>query len=99
MTNVPDSPLEQAAALSVRCAAGEERAVAATKSYVAELAAVAGIVAALVPESEMAAALPRVPDVLDAALAAAEAWLVATTAGSSPRHRLFWLGAGRKSRG
>ena len=75
VTNVPDSPLEQSAALSVRCAAGEERAVAATKSYVAELAAVAGIVAALAPESEVAAALPRVPDVLDAALAAAEAWL------------------------
>lgn len=75
VTNVPDSPLERAAALSVRCAAGEERAVAATKSYVAELAAVASIVAALAPESELAAALPRVPEVLRAALAAAEAWL------------------------
>ncbi len=75
VTNVPDSPLEQAAALSVRCTAGEERAVAATKSYVAELAAVAGIVAALAPGSEVAAALGRVPEVLDTTLGAAEAWL------------------------
>ena len=75
ITNVPDSPLEQAAALSVRCAAGEERAVAATKSYVSELAAVAAIVAALAPESELEAALPRVPDVLDATLAMSEGWL------------------------
>lgn len=77
VTNVPDSPLEQAAALVVRCAAGEERAVAATKSYVAELAAVARIVAALAPESELAIALPRVPAVLDRTLEAAQAWLAA----------------------
>ena len=75
MTNVPDSPLEQAALLAVPCVAGEERAVAATKSYVAELAAVAGIVAALVPESELAGALDRVPDALDGALEVAGAWL------------------------
>ena len=77
ITNAPDSPLEAAAALGLRCTAGVERAVAATKSYVAELAAVARIVATLVPDSALAAALPRVSDVLAATLAAAQAWLAA----------------------
>ena len=74
VTNVGGSPLERAAALTVPCRAGEERAVAATKSYVAELAAVAGIVAALLPGSELAASLEHVPDVLDATLQAASGW-------------------------
>ena len=75
VTNVGGSPLEHAAAHTVPCRAGEERAVAATKSYVAELAALAGIVATLAPESELAAALPRVPGVLDRTLTLASAWL------------------------
>ena len=57
VTNVAGSPLERAAAHTVPCRAGEERAVAATKSYVAELAAVAGIVATLAPESDLAGSL------------------------------------------
>ncbi len=75
VTNVADSPLERAALVSVPCVAGEERAVAATKSYVAELAAVAGIVAALVPASELAGRLGQVPDVLEATLATSVDWL------------------------
>lgn len=39
VTNAPDSPLAQAAELSVDIAAGHERAVAATKTYTAELLA------------------------------------------------------------
>ncbi|GGM44824.1 glutamine-fructose-6-phosphate transaminase [Micromonospora sonchi] len=39
VTNAPDSPLTQAAELSVDIAAGHERAVAATKTYTAELLA------------------------------------------------------------
>ncbi|QOC95165.1 SIS domain-containing protein [Micromonospora craniellae] len=39
VTNAPDSPLAQAAELSVDLAAGHERAVAATKTYTAELLA------------------------------------------------------------
>ncbi len=74
VTNVAGSPLEGAAALTVPCRAGEERAVAATKSYVAELAALAGIVAALAPDSNLAAALPSVPDVLDETLGIATGW-------------------------
>ena len=39
VTNAPDSPLAEAAELSVDIAAGHERAVAATKTYTAELLA------------------------------------------------------------
>jgi glucosamine--fructose-6-phosphate aminotransferase (isomerizing) len=81
VTNVAGSPLEAAAALTVPCRAGEERAVAATKSYVAELAALAGIVAALAPDSEIAATLPHVPAVLEETLAAAAAWFGSTGSG------------------
>jgi glucosamine--fructose-6-phosphate aminotransferase (isomerizing) len=78
VTNVAGSPLEEAAALTVPCRAGEERAVAATKSYVAELAALAGIVAALAPGSDLAAALPDVPVVLEETLAVATGWFAET---------------------
>ncbi|MGH2464778.1 MAG: SIS domain-containing protein [Candidatus Limnocylindrales bacterium] len=74
VTNVAGSPLEQAATLTVPCRAGEERAVAATKSYVAELAALAGIVAALAPDSTIAGALPHVPAALEETLGVATAW-------------------------
>ena len=75
ITNTAGSPLEAAADLTVACRAGPELAVAATKSYVAELAGLAGIVAALAPESALSQALPRVPDVLDRTLEASIAWL------------------------
>ncbi len=75
ITNTADSPLEAAADLTVPCRAGPELAVAATKSYVAELAGLAGIVAALAPESELAGGLARVPEVLSQALAGSLAWL------------------------
>jgi len=81
VTNVAGSPLEEAAALTVPCRAGEERAVAATKSYVAELAALAGIVAALAPDSEIAAALAHVPAVLEETLGVAMGWLTASGSG------------------
>jgi glucosamine--fructose-6-phosphate aminotransferase (isomerizing) len=74
ITNTADSPLEAAAQLTVPCRAGPELAVAATKSYVAELAAVAGIVAALIPESALAENLPRVPEVLRQTLEATLTW-------------------------
>jgi glucosamine--fructose-6-phosphate aminotransferase (isomerizing) len=39
VTNAPESPLARAAELHIDVLAGEERAVAATKSYTAQLAA------------------------------------------------------------
>ena len=47
ITNIPDSPLAQAAHLVLDIQAGEEKAVAATKTYTAELMAIAMISAAL----------------------------------------------------
>ncbi len=47
ITNAPDSPLAQAADLVMDIQAGEERAVAATKSYTAELLGIAMLSAAL----------------------------------------------------
>jgi len=72
IANDATSPLATGAAHVIDCRAGEERAVAATKSYVAQLAAGAALVAALEPGGRLAGALPAMPAVLAAALAAAE---------------------------
>jgi glutamine---fructose-6-phosphate transaminase (isomerizing) len=75
MTNVPDSPLAQAAEFVVDLQCGEEKAVAATKTYTAELAAIAMLSVALAEDDARLAELHRVPDwmrqalALDAALA------------------------------
>ena len=75
VTNEPDSPLAAAAAHVIPCLAGEERAVAATKTYSAELAGLAGLVGALVPDSPLAASLARLPDELRAVLETSLAWV------------------------
>jgi glucosamine--fructose-6-phosphate aminotransferase (isomerizing) len=75
ITNAPGSPLAQSAEFRLDCRAGEERAVAATKTYVAELAAIAALVAELAPDSPVATSLPGVPDVLAHALDDAVAWV------------------------
>ena len=72
IANDPRSPLAAAAAYVIDCRAGEERAVAATKSYVAQLAAGAALIAALRPAGQLAAALPGMPDLLAASLEASE---------------------------
>ena len=71
IVNDAASPLAAAADHVVDCRAGEERSVAATKSYVAQLAAGAAIVAGLRASGPIAAGLERLPDVLAASLAAA----------------------------
>lgn len=70
ITNEPSSPLAVAAEHCVDLAAGEERSVAATKTYTAELLAVAMLSAAL-DDGGARAALAGVPDALGRALAAA----------------------------
>jgi glucosamine--fructose-6-phosphate aminotransferase (isomerizing) len=52
ITNERDSPLAQQADMVIDIGAGEERAVAATKTYTAQLLAVAMLSAALDPESQ-----------------------------------------------
>ncbi len=75
ITNDAASPLAAAAGLVVPCLAGVERAVAATKTYVAELVALAALAAALEPRSPLAEALDRLPDVLDRCLTRSISWV------------------------
>jgi glucosamine--fructose-6-phosphate aminotransferase (isomerizing) len=75
ITNDPASPLASTAEHVLPCHAGEERAVAATKTYVAELAAVAALVAELAPDSDLARATARLPEAIAAAIREGEAWL------------------------
>ncbi len=82
ITNDPASALARVAEHTLACRAGVEKAVAATKTYVAELAVVAALVAALtridgpgVAEDDLSGALPGLPDVLARVLQASEAWV------------------------
>jgi glucosamine--fructose-6-phosphate aminotransferase (isomerizing) len=82
ITNEPASELAAAAELVLPMRAGEERSVAATKTYVASLAMVAGLVARLGPAAPgWAGALDHLPEVLAASLDAAGTWLRAEGAG------------------
>jgi glucosamine--fructose-6-phosphate aminotransferase (isomerizing) len=69
ITNDPASPLAQAADFIIHIQAGVEKAVAATKTYTAELMAVAMLSQALNPDAERGAALARVPDWIEQTLA------------------------------
>jgi glucosamine--fructose-6-phosphate aminotransferase (isomerizing) len=73
IANDPASPLAAAARHVIDCRAGEERAVAATKSYVAQLAAGVAFVAAVAGDTGLSAGLDSMPDVLDRTLATAAA--------------------------
>ena len=74
VTNAPDSPLAQTAELSVDIAAGHERAVAATKTYTAELLALLMLVEGVragdgVLPAEERAALAALPELAERTLA------------------------------
>ena len=69
ITNTEDSALAEAADLVLPCLAGEEKAVAATKTYTAELANVALLSVALSGSAASLAELQAVPDAMRAALA------------------------------
>jgi len=79
ITNEPSSALAAAAELVLPLHAGDERAVAATKTYVASLAVVAGLVARLAAPlgggAPWAAALAGLPDELARTLEVAGAWV------------------------
>ncbi len=82
ITNEPDSPLAGAAQLNLACRAGRELAVPATKTYVAELAVIAALVAELAPSSRLNDGLAALPDALRAALGQTRAWLEGPAAGA-----------------
>jgi glucosamine--fructose-6-phosphate aminotransferase (isomerizing) len=67
-TNEPDSPLAEQADHILALHAGEERSVAATKTYTAQLAAVALINVALKGEPGLLSALKAAPDAMRQAL-------------------------------
>ena len=71
ITNEPESPIAQAAANHIWLRSGEERAVAATKTYSAELMSVAMLVSALVGRADMQLALASVPGHMQKTLALA----------------------------
>ena len=75
ITNEHPSPLAAAAEWHARCHAGPERAIPATKTYVAQLAVVAALVAAVRPDAALGAGLAALPSVLDTTLDATERWL------------------------
>ena len=69
ITNIPDSPLARAADFVLDIQAGEEKAVAATKTYTAELMAVAMLSTALGDSEERWTELARVSSWVEQALA------------------------------
>lgn len=68
ITNDPASPLAQEAAYSIDLGAGVERAVAATKTYTAELLVVAALAAALSGDERFAHQLHQLPELMAQAL-------------------------------
>jgi glucosamine--fructose-6-phosphate aminotransferase (isomerizing) len=72
VTNVPASPLAQIADYVLPLDVGEERAVAATKTYTAQLAALALLAVQLTGDEERLAALRRVPEAIEKTLALEE---------------------------
>ncbi|PYE52777.1 SIS domain-containing protein [Deinococcus yavapaiensis] len=72
IVNVEDSPLARAAEFVLPMYAAEERAVTATKSYVASLTAGLNLLSHLQPDASLRGALTRLPDVLRDALALEE---------------------------
>lgn len=75
VTNDDRSPLAAAADHVLRCHAGPERAVPATKTYITALAAIAALVGALEPASGLPRALAALPELLQRTELATEAWL------------------------
>ena len=72
LTNIPDSDLGQQGDVVVDLSAGQETAVAATKTYTSQLAAIALLSATLAKDADMFSALEKLPDAVNATLAMQE---------------------------
>jgi glucosamine--fructose-6-phosphate aminotransferase (isomerizing) len=72
ITNRPDSPLAQTAEHFLLCEAGQERSIAATKTYTAQLAALALLSVALNGNRERLAVLRELPEAVERTLALEE---------------------------
>jgi glutamine---fructose-6-phosphate transaminase (isomerizing) len=75
LTNEPGSPVTAVADGTLLLHAGPELAVAATKTYVASLAALAALVARLAPDAPWVPALHDLPAAADEAAARGRAWV------------------------
>ncbi|OIS91860.1 SIS domain-containing protein [Brucella cytisi] len=64
VVNVVDSPLGNAADVVLALNAGEEKSVAATKSFIAAVAALSGVVASASGDASLQAGLQRLPEAL-----------------------------------
>jgi glucosamine--fructose-6-phosphate aminotransferase (isomerizing) len=93
LTNDAASPLADAADHVVELGAGPERAVAATKTYVAEVALLAMLSAAISGDAESAADLRALPALMRAALAVEDA-VAAIAAGWATEERCAILARG-----
>lgn len=82
ITNTPDSPLAQQGDFVIDLGVGVEKAVAATKTYTASLAAIALLSTALAGSAEMGKALDQMPAALEKTLA-----MRAEIAAAAPRYR------------
>ena len=80
ITNEDQAPLASAAEWSLRCHAGRELAVPATKTYVADLAVLAALVGALRTDGGLRADLAGMPGLLRQVEAQTDAWLENATA-------------------
>src|SRR3954465_13388805 len=69
ITNDPGSPMATAAAHVIELGTGEERSVAATKTYTASLAAVAALAAAIAGADRLRTELSATPEAIAAQLA------------------------------
>ena len=69
ITNDPDSQLGQTADFVIDQQAGQERSIAATKTYTSQLAAIALLSASLANAAEMESALAQIPETVAATLA------------------------------
>jgi len=91
LCNSPDAPLIAAADLVIELRAGVETSVAATKSYLATLAALVRMVAAWTQNAALASALDKLPGMMDQSWALD--WSAALPALESAEH-LYVIGRG-----
>lgn len=94
ITNDPASPLARAASASLPLFAGEEKAVAASKTYTAELCALAMLSVALEGNAERQVTLERVPDYVEQVIASVEGKVEEAAAGFAKVGKLLVLGRG-----
>jgi glucosamine--fructose-6-phosphate aminotransferase (isomerizing) len=91
LVNAEDSPLAQLADDLIPLCAGMERSVAATKSYIASLAAIVHLVASWSRNAQLAAALQQAPERLERAWQLD--WSAAVTH-LTPANNLYVIGRG-----